>query len=493
MAGKETAVTEYMQLLMELADYLKSQDGLIPGKKQLTGYIEKLSEKSVDLNVFDKTQQLCDDTRQLCSETQQLFNRAQYLKNVRFYFPTANYQKRERYKAHILIISHEMGRSGAPVVLMDAVRILKDEGYFVYVVSPMDGPLCLEMNKEGIPVMVDFSLLNGRCEPDEIRSVNPYQNWVTDLFVKSFDMTICNTAVLHNVVERYMHYGKPLLWWMHEGNMSFASFGHYLPGKLPENVKVAYVCDYVREQAELYKIHYPGTVLHYGVSEEIAEEKTVAGDKVGNDEACGNIKNDNRTIYIIVGAIDKRKGQDLLLDAILNLPEDYLNKAEFWFVGHAIDKDLYNRIEMLSEGMEQIKLWRSMPREQLLKLYQECDCIICCSRDDPLPVVVTEAMILKKVSICSEHTGTAAYLEDGVNGFVCKNEDVDDLEKKICEVMDQKAHLSDIAEKAYDLYKTHFTMDIFQKNLLELVGDIFNSDDNSDENSNSVDLAGDNI
>ena len=148
MAGKETAVTEYMQLLMEFADYLKSQDGLIPGKKQLTGYIENLSEKSVDLNAFDKTQQLCDDTRQLCSETQQLFNRAQYLKNVRFYFPTANYQKRERYKAHILIISHEMGRSGAPVVLMDAVRILKDEGYFVYVVSPMDGPLCLEMNKE---------------------------------------------------------------------------------------------------------------------------------------------------------------------------------------------------------------------------------------------------------------------------------------------------------------------------------------------------------
>lgn len=443
----DNRMLEYIQLVEEFTDYLKSQDGQTPKQKDLLGYIETLSEKSVSLHSFEKVQKM--------------LNRAQCLKNIRFYFPTAEYHKRERYIGHILIISHEMGRSGAPLVLMDAVRILKEEGYFVYVISPMDGPLCMEMSKEGIPVMVDFSLLNGRCEPDDIRSVNPYQNWVTDLFVKCFDMTICNTAVLHNVVERYMLYNKPLLWWLHEGNMSFSSFGHYLPPKLPANVKVAYVCDYVREQAELYGIHYEGSVLHYGVKEELFERQAITRDA-----------SDEKTIFMIVGAVDKRKGQDILLDAVLDLPVSYLNRVEFWFVGNPIDVELYQRIEMLAEGMDQIKLWKSMPREQLVKLYDECDCVICCSRDDPLPVVITEAMILKKVCICSEHTGTAIYLEDGMNGFVCRNEDVDDLKKKICEVTDKKEVLPDIAEKAYDIYKTYFTMDIFRRNLLDLVGDM---------------------
>ena len=205
------------------------------------------------------------------------------------------------------------------------------------------------------------------------------------------------------------------------------------------------------------------------------------------------------TTFITVGAIDKRKGQDLLLDAILDLSPDYLNRVRFLFVGHPIDKDLYHRIEMLSKGIEQIEFWKSMPREQLMKLYDECDCVICCSRDDPLPVVVTESMILQKVSICSEHTGTAAYLQDGVNGFVCKNEDVEDLKKKICEVIDKKDELSDIARNAYDLYKSHFTVDIFQNNLLKFVGDIFDSIDTTNRtihrnvSKKMADMAGDNI
>lgn len=497
MVDREVAVVEYMKLLKDFVEYLKSQEGDEPNQKEMIGFLEMLSEKSVTLNALD-------ETKRLYHEMQQLFNRAQYLKNVRFYFPIANYEKREQYKGYILVISHEMGRSGAPVVLMDAVKILREAGYFVSVISPMDGPLCMEMSKAGIPVMVDFSLLNGRCEPDEIRSVNPYQNWVTDIFVKCFDMMICNTAVLHNVVERYMHYGKPLLWWMHEGNMSFASFGHYLPKELPENVHVAYVCDYVKEQAKLYGIHYDGKILHYGVEEKIAEilqsdENHSNMNSSGARSEVVEKQEKSITTFITVGAIDKRKGQDLLLDAILDLLPDYLNRARFLFVGHPIDKDLYHRIEMLSKGMEQIEFWKSMPREQLIKLYDECDCVICCSRDDPLPVVVTESMILKKVSILSEHTGTAAYLQDGVNGFVCKNEDVEDLKKKICEVIDKKDELSDIARNAYDLYKSHFTMDIFQNNLLKFVGDIFDSIDTTNRtihrnvSKKMADMAGDNI
>jgi glycosyltransferase involved in cell wall biosynthesis len=47
--------------------------------------------------------------------------------------------------------------------------------------------------------------------------------------------------------------------------------------------------------------------------------------------------------------------------------------------------------------------------------------LICASRDDPMPVVVTEAMMFSKVCICSENTGSANIIQDGNSGFVYKD------------------------------------------------------------------------
>ena len=54
----------------------------------------------------------------------------------------------------ILVFSHQLSRTGAPIVLLDLVRIMKKEGYKVAVISFMDGSLKEEYKKEGIPVLV---------------------------------------------------------------------------------------------------------------------------------------------------------------------------------------------------------------------------------------------------------------------------------------------------------------------------------------------------
>lgn len=53
----------------------------------------------------------------------------------------------------ILVFSHQLSRTGAPIVLLDLVRIMKKEGYKVAVISFMDGSLKEEYKKEGIPVV----------------------------------------------------------------------------------------------------------------------------------------------------------------------------------------------------------------------------------------------------------------------------------------------------------------------------------------------------
>lgn len=54
----------------------------------------------------------------------------------------------------ILVFSHQLSRTGAPIVLLDLVRIMKKEGYKVAVISFMDGSLKEEYKKEEIPVLV---------------------------------------------------------------------------------------------------------------------------------------------------------------------------------------------------------------------------------------------------------------------------------------------------------------------------------------------------
>ena len=44
---------------------------------------------------------------------------------------------------------------------------------------------------------------------------------------------------------------------------------------------------------------------------------------------------------------------------------------------------------------------------------EQCNCVVCASRDDPMPTFVTEGLIFGKPSIVSEHTGTAGTCDRG--------------------------------------------------------------------------------
>lgn len=366
------------------------------------------------------------------------------------------------YKGFVLFISHEMGRSGAPVVLFDAAKVMKAAGYFVMMLAPMDGPLRKEVCAAGIPVMVDFHLQRGRLEESKLREVHSHQQWPSDAIVRCADTVIANTAVLHSVVERYQDYGMPLIWWLHEGNSSFESFGHCMPDKLNDNVHVVHVCDYVRRQMAASGIEYDtaetADVVSYGV-EDFA--KTVVFDE-------SNSAND-KVQFITVGAIDQRKGQDILLEAINKLPLEYLNKAHFHFVGSPVDYKMYDRLKLLSSGSDYMTMHDGMPRADLIKLYKQCDCIICPSRDDPMPVVLTEMMILSKTSICSDHTGTADYLVDGENAYLFANCDVDKLATAICKAIDHRDKLTQMGIESRKVYEQYLTMDRFEKNWMAMV------------------------
>ena len=83
-------------------------------------------------------------------------------------------------------------------------------------------------------------------------------------------------------------------------------------------------------------------------------------------------------------------------------------KAAFLFVGKAADKSLKNAVDALVEDYPDTVFYRKrLERPEIKSLMDQCACVVCASRDDPMPTFVTEGLIFGKPSIVSEHTGTA--------------------------------------------------------------------------------------
>lgn len=353
-------------------------------------------------------------------------------------------------KKNILVFSHELSRTGAPVVLLDAVKEMMRNGYYVVVASPFDGPLRQEFVEAGAVVIVDKMLLWGRCR--EI-SVSYFEDeWYMDSFIREFDLVFASTVMVHNLINRYMNDAiqKKIIWWLHEGEYTLQFMQKYLPEKLNSNITVLCGGGYVQEKLTEFGVKYVLETLLYGVKDVVSSSKpSVAHDKVR---------------FLLAGTIDKRKGQDILVRAIQSLPIEYQKKAEFIFIGMLHEQEIYKMVEGLLNRFQNVKLMDSITREALFALYQDIDCVISPSRDDPMPVVMTEAMMFSKICICSNHTGTSYYLQDGYNGFVFKNEDFKALAKKIMHVIDNKDNLESIKSNSRKVYEEFFSMDIFSQN-----------------------------
>ena len=82
----------------------------------------------------------------------------------------------------VLLISHELSLTGAPIVLQNTARVLLENGDYPVIASPIDGRLRESLQAEGIPVVVDPSI-NSMCSP----------GWLA--YAKHFSMVLLCTIV----------------------------------------------------------------------------------------------------------------------------------------------------------------------------------------------------------------------------------------------------------------------------------------------------------
>lgn len=338
----------------------------------------------------------------------------------------------------ILLITHDLSLTGAPLMLYYAARILRERGYEVTVYSKADGPLRYDYLRNEISVCIfenyDFS------------------GYEVGRYFSGYHMILANTVVLSELVAKLEKTGLPVMWWLHEEDNAYEE---YQVKALPQYNQLQVYCVGKRAAAS-YEKHAGSSnakELVYGIPREIYESSRQEDYKTY----------DGKMIYAIIGCVSERKGHDIFVASIKKNWERWKDKAEFWIIGMVTESQ---RKEL--EETKIVKVFGSLDHDDLLKIYPEIDVVVCPSRNDPMPVVLAEAMMNRKVCIASDRTGTAEKITPYESGLICQAGKTDSLSEQIDWMLVHRERLEAIGEKAYQIYLREFSQEQFRENLLRI-------------------------
>lgn len=343
----------------------------------------------------------------------------------------------------ILLLSHDLTLGGPAIALFHAAELLKRNGYPVVVASMLDGPLREILQQHDIPVVVDVNLQWKTME--EV-------SWA-----KTARMIICNT------VSYFLFLTKrdtriPVVWWLHDSSFFYDGIREeVLRGIDCTNLTVVSVGPVPARAIERIVPKLPVQKLIYGVADHARRRR-----------GC---RSSDRVVFVTIGYIEARKGQDILVNAVEQLMPDMREKAVFYLVGQNTSMlaiELKSRIGELP----QIQMTGTVGRSEVNRILEDADVLICPSREDPMPTVAAEAMMHGVPCLVSDATGTAAYIRHGEDGLVFPCGDVQALSEQIAWCIGHRAQVEAMRDNARELYRSKFSMETFEKNFMHLVKEV---------------------
>lgn len=348
-------------------------------------------------------------------------------------------------KKTILLFSHDLSMTGAPRALLNLAVSLKKQGAHPVILSRQEGVLLSELESEGIDYKIAYSLITRKASPaNEI----PFKDYAS-----CFDVVLFNTISTLPLIREIKDITSKKICWVHEGWMSIQSFSF--------NNKAKYYLDLFDEilvvgryAENILRKEYPSlksvNQFLYGIKDIPCVPKE-------SEPTSSKIK------LIMAATIDARKGHDILIKALNLLPSDVLSKLDITIAGNEHDKNLASMLR--SQENIDIHILGEVEHESLLKMISQSDVLLCTSIDDPMPISCTEAMMFGVPTLVSDNTGTASFIQDGVNGFVFESGNIKMLAEKFIYIVNHLEALPDIGQRAKTIYTDNFCPCSFNNNV----------------------------
>lgn len=339
---------------------------------------------------------------------------------------------------NMLIIIPDLKLGGTLTVLLELLYKFKERNYRLFVISGEDGQYREKLLKEGAYVIIRPYVACG----DTYRS----------FLQTAFDLVFINSVACYYYVYMFMNTKVKVLWWIHETKQQLSTMKEGLLDfrLLSSNIQLMGVTKSVAKGInELYGLNIP--LLHMPIEDKYEIDRIP--------------ENHEKIVFFMPAGITYIKGQDILLKAILGLPKDFYNKAQFVFCGYYLEgqNEYYNMIHELAKDKSNIVMLGELTKEEVYDQYCKSHCILAPSRIDATPTTIVEAMMFNKLCICSNATGISEYMKDCEDGFVFPSENVFELQKRIMIVIDRFDKLNKLADSGRKIYQRYFSPDVVAK------------------------------
>lgn len=340
-------------------------------------------------------------------------------------------------KKKVVLIVHELSHTGVPIVIMRTAMLFKEMGYDTLIWSAAGGTLEENLQQNYLEYAIGFQ----GCENN-----NSYPNYLCDV-----ELFLVGTISVTSMIEYLFYTRRPIILWSHESGED--DFKAYHRPKCPL-VRFAAVSDRTRYAMKKW----------WGLADkDIADlNYFIEDEKVNHSE--------NKTLIIaVIGTVCHRKGQDILGKAWNILDEAKRKSCRIIIVGPTPHLDYLNALKRLYPDLEVLG---EVSDEELSRLYATIDLLICPSRDDPMPAVVTQAFQQEIPVIVSTETGQSKYISNGTDGFVFESGSELDLAKTIETALDDIICLKEIGKRGKLIYESRFSKENTKKQLVAIVDEV---------------------
>ncbi len=351
----------------------------------------------------------------------------------------------------ILLVVHEFSRTGAPyAALYLAQALFALHGVRATIISPKDGLIRQEFEQEGFPTVIDPLLFNyATYSPEAYR------------FVANFEQVIVSSLAAFGFIRYFRGIAKHLTWWLHETDTGFTSVT-----TIATDLPLLFACcesiwlcsplcfPLALQYTSQDKLH----LLLYGCKDKAILHRPHESGKM---------------VFSMVGSMEPRKGQDIFLNAIERLPQKLRANAIFRVIGsplaHQESELFYKDVLTQAARIPEVECFESMPQDKLLDFYAQTDVLVSASRDDPMPIVVTEGLMFSNVCLCSSAIGHAQLLQHRKDALLFTTESAEELAEQMAWLLQNPSELAALGAAGRRLYEKHFLISSFANNVEKLI------------------------
>jgi glycosyltransferase involved in cell wall biosynthesis len=364
------------------------------------------------------------------------------------------------------LVSHNLNLEGSTLGIFNIGKSLRSSGYLVAVVSPCDGKLRDAYLKNGIPVLImpDFGRL-ASIGNEDLRT-----------FMASFDVIFANTILMYFVVpfvRAFRFRANPRIVWMIRESPNLDEFcrevgttTQMLQYAFANADRVVFLCKATRDLFTQFDKVGNFAVIHDSVDWDDYTDLS----RKSSFHFDGNAFN-----VLTVGTIYPDKGQDVLVDAALDLLTRTDCNFKFHFVGKIGHEEFYQtlRKKIDRHGMGgRIVFLGELSRRDVVRAYSECSAFVLPSRRESFPTVVLEAMAAGKPIIATKVFGTVEQVVDNHSALLVEPNDKSSLADALLRIYSDSALATRLGDNARKEFLERFTLKTMAGKFQELVEEL---------------------